>query len=152
MNLKLTGVRDLQRRLSTFDFQKTMRPPLNRSVLRIEDSLKTAPPPIPAGLWAATSTAGQKRAYFAKVRRLGRHPGRTGTIARKWYTRIQKTRKGLLGTVGNNADAALWVHSYRRQQPFHANRWRTDRQAVKKNEAAIIRDFRLTIRRALRGL
>jgi hypothetical protein len=89
-------------------------------------------------------------AYFARVREIGRHPGRTGA-SRKWTVRITQSPLGVTGKVGNNADHIPWVRSSAFQAGFHEGTWPTDRDLVDDNERQIRLFFERAIDKALEG-
>lgn len=157
-SIEIKGVDELIRKLGRVEGVKVLEAPMKRSVYRLQrDMADYSNSPKPAsGEWAAwvhshsPAKAAQIRgAYWAKVQRLGRHPGRTGTLGRKWTVKISRSVNGLTGKVGNNTEYAPFVQSDRFQARFHQKRWQTDRIVVQRNRAAIVNDFETEIRRAL---
>jgi len=153
-SITIKGVDALMKKLGKAAAIETLRPPMTRGVMRLQRDMADAPGPIAKGHWAANTTPGQRRAYFAKVKRLGKHPKRTGS-AKRWTTKVVVSVNGLQGKVGISAksgDSYLpFVYSDRFQAGFHRGRWRTDQQARDKNEPAIVADFGHAIDRALAG-
>lgn len=75
---------------------------------------------------------------------------RTGTLGRRWTTRIIADANGLTGVVGNNTIYAPRVQSNQFQAPVHKGHWQTDKDAILKNRGAIERDFEQAIQKALK--
>ena len=75
---------------------------------------------------------------------------RTGTLGRKWTTRVDQSLGEISGRVGNNTEYAPLVQSYQFQAWMHRRTgWQTDRQVMERNRDAIIRDFQQAIRNAI---
>lgn len=133
-------------RVATLDI---LEAPMERSLLKIEEKMKTYPPPPTSGQWAANTTPRQKRAFFALLR-AGRIKGtRSGTLGRRWTHAITKTNDGMEGRVGNNVPYGPWVQSQRFQARFHQGRWPTDEQVMQELRPGIVRDFEETIRKEI---
>jgi hypothetical protein len=78
---------------------------------------------------------------------------RTGTLGKRWTTApIDRNSNGLVGRIGNNVPYGPWVQSERFQTRWHRRTgWRTDEQAIRENEAAIVADFQQAVSAAIRG-
>jgi len=77
---------------------------------------------------------------------------RTGTLGRRWTTKIERKNDGLVGKVGNNVPYGPYVQSDRFQTRFHRRTgWRTDSRAVSELEQAIRADFQQAIDLVVRG-
>lgn len=165
-SIEIRGVDELIRKLGKIEGVKILEAPMQRSVDRLQRDLADydAVPKMKPGEWAAwvnnhsPEKARQIRgAYWAKVnrtkggkkRKAAKHPGRTGTLGKRWKTRIRKSGQGLTGTVGNNTKYAPFVQSQKFQARLHQKRWKTDQQAAYNNRNAIVADFEQEIRRAL---
>lgn len=129
------------------DILRILRNPMQESLYLLESIVKKYPPPIPEGLWAATTSARVKRAFFASLG--NRREGRTGTLGRRWLTDIDQTVNGLIGKIGNNTEYGPWVQSDQFQVAFHRGRWTTDAQALEANLENILRIFERGIERQL---
>lgn len=104
-----------------------LRPPMVRAVARLHQDIAVYPPE-PRG-----------SSYV-----------RTGTLGRKWTTKIDQSFNGIEGRVGNNTEYAPLVQSYQFQAWFHRRTgWQTDRQVMDRNRDAIIRDFQQAVRNAI---
>lgn len=104
-----------------------LRPPMVRAVARLQTDIAVYPPE-PRG-----------SSYI-----------RTGTLGRKWTTRVDQSAGEISGRVGNNTEYAPLVQSYQFQAWFHKRTgWSTDRQVLDRNRDAIIRDFQQAIRNAI---
>lgn len=157
-SIEIRGVDELIRKLGKVEGVNVLQAPMKRAVYRIQRDMADYDnvPAMQPGEWAAwvnahsPAKAAQIRgAYFSKVKQLGRHPGRTGTLGRRWTGRITRSAGGLTGKVGNNTKYAPWVQSERFQAGLHRKRWQTDQQVVNRNRSAIVADFEREIRRAL---
>ncbi len=125
--IEIKGVDKLQAKLrSVNDLRRVLEPPMQRSVLRLQRDMADYPPPPPRSTYR-----------------------RTGTLGRRWTTRVQNPPGGLQGKVGNNTRYAPWVQSRRFQAGIHRGRWQTDEQVTERNRQAIIQDFNRTIQREL---
>lgn len=104
-----------------------LRPPMVRAVARLHQDI-AAYPPEPRG-----------SSYV-----------RTGTLGRKWVTKVDQSLGELSGRVGNNTEYAPLVQNYQFQAWMHRRTgWQTDRQVMDRNRDAIIRDFQQAIKDAI---
>ena len=71
---------------------------------------------------------------------------RTGTLGRRWTTRVTPSALAVTGKVGNNTIYGPWVQSAAFQAEIHRGHWQTDRDAIRVNRNAIIADFERSIR------
>lgn len=157
-SIEIRGVDELIRKLGKVEGVNVLQAPMKRAVGRIHRDIADADnvPAMQPGEWAAwvnahspAKAAQIRAAYWIKVKKLGKHPGRTGKLEQSWTTRITRSAGGLTGKVGTNRKYAPWVQSERFQAGFHRKRWQTDQQVVDRNRAAIVADFEREIRRAL---
>ena len=156
---EIRGLEALNRKLKTLEqFQRKMKKPTAQALNLLHDYIATAPRKK-KGAFTAMATAGQKRAYWAKVtaaKKAG-HPihgaygyKRSSTLVRKWTMRIQNTASGVRGELGNNAEGAIWVQAAKTQQPFHkASGWRTEEETVEKNDKKIMKFYDVVVKREL---
>ena len=158
-SIEIRGVDELIRKLGKVEGANVLQAPMRRAVYRIQKDMADYDrvPAVRSGEWAAwvnahsPAKAAQIRgAYWAKVKKAGKHPGRTGTLGRRWTTRITRSAGGLTDKVGNNTKYAPWVQSERFQAGLHRKRWQTDQQVINDNRRAIVDDFEREIRRVLR--
>lgn len=126
VTIEISGVDRLIARLGRVEGTNILRDPMQRAVLRVLRDMQEYP---------------QQRAGSAYVR--------TGTLGRKWTTKIEQEGEYLTGRVGNNTEYGPFVQSRQFQARVHRGRWQTDAQVVNRNAAAIIGDFEAAIRRAL---
>lgn len=125
--IEIKGLDALYRKLDAAKATDTLEAPMQRSVLRLQAYMQDYPPQ-PSG-----------SRYI-----------RTGTLGRRWTHKIERSGSGLTGKVGNNTTYGPWVQSQQFQTRFHQRTgWRTDEQAVKDNEEAIVADFQAAIDKAL---
>ena len=84
------------------------------------------------------------------AQRAGSGYRRTGTLGRRWTTRVTERSDGLEGKVGNNTTYGPFVQSQMFQATVHRSRWQTDQQVIDEQQAAIVADFERAIQAALR--
>lgn len=155
-SIEIRGVDELIRKLGSVEGVKVLEAPMRRSMLRLQRDIANADavPKMRPGEWAAKTSLKQKRAYWFKVKKLGKHPGRTGTTARGWNApnsvRISRSGVGLTGRLGTGVKYAPWVQSEKWQARMHRKRWKTDQEVTYNNRNAIVADFEREIRKALR--
>lgn len=151
-SIEIRGVDELIRKLGSVEGVKVLEDPMRRSVNRLQRDIANydAVPKMRPGEWAAKTSLKQKRAYWFKVKQLGKHPGSTGTLGKRWTTRITRSQGGLTGKIGNNTAYAPWVQSEKWQARMHRKRWKTDQEVTYNNRNAIVADFEREIRKALR--
>ena len=128
MSIQIKGVAELIAKLGKLVAIQVLEPPMQRAVYRLQAAMQDYPP------------APRSSRYI-----------RTGTLGRRWTTRITRSSNGITGTVGNNTAYGPLVQSERFQTRTH-NRtgWTTDERAVKDNERAIVSDFERAIQAALK--
>jgi hypothetical protein len=156
VSVTIKGIDKLLKKLDKVSAIKTLEPPMNRAVIRLEGYMKEYPTNKPAPIQGPqylpvrfTTGAGRAVSFVAKAR----EPYvRTGSLGRSWTHRVTKSANGLVGTVGNRRNYAPYVQSERFQAKLHrATGWRTDQQAIERNRAAIVVDFKRAIDQALEG-
>lgn len=125
--IEIRGVDALLAKLGKVQGTNILRPPMQRSVLRIQRDMQEYP-----------------------TQRMGSPYRRTGTLGRRWTTRIQQSGQYLEGKVGNNTRYAPLVQSRQFQARVHRGRWQTDTQVVNRLARIIIGDFEQAIAEALR--
>jgi hypothetical protein len=127
-SIEVRGLDKVFAKLGAVSSIAILEKPMQRAVLRVEYDMKEYPPTRPGQTYV-----------------------RTGTLGRRWTTRVQTSSNGVIGTIGNNTAYGPWVQSQRFQSRFHRGRWTTDQQAIDKNLPAIQADFQREIDRALAG-
>lgn len=129
MSIKIEGIEELFRKLSNATAVQTLVPPMQRAVLRLQAKLANYPPAPPRSRYR-----------------------RTGTLGRRWTTRVEPGAESVTGRVGNNTVYGPLVQSERFQARIHQRTgWQTDRQVIERERENIIRDFQRAIDEALRG-
>jgi len=104
------------------------------------------------GKSGGTLQQGMRRAVYRVVATLATYPAqrtgssyvRTGTLGRRWTSKVTvtSTNSGVEGRAGNNTLYGPWVQSDAFQTAFHRQTgWTTDRQALERNRAAIVKDL-----------
>jgi hypothetical protein len=125
--ITVNGVDRLVTKFGRLQGVKFFRDPMQRSIYRLQRYMARYPSPPPK----------------SKYRR-------TGTLGRRWTTRIDETTGGIVGKVGNNTKYAPLVQSSALQAKVHRGRWQTDRDAIRDMRSTIVRDFEQSIEEALR--
>ena len=149
ITVRIEGTEELARRFDMAGQVRVLRPPMIRSLARLEDPIKTYPPPISPGVWAANTTPKQRRAFFALLRARRISGKRTGTLGRRWTSKITERGANLEGEWGNVTAYGRWVQGRDDQVAFHRGRWITDQQVIDRNRQAIVDDFAQAITAAL---
>ena len=160
-DIQIEGLDAVLRKLGKVEhLERELGPPMEASLAYVRRRMEKAPRKA-KGAFSALATPAQKRAYWARVRNEpGMHGANGyirgssggGTVAKAWYTRVEKTGKGLIGEVGNNRDYARYVYSEDQQQLFHyASGWPIAERELDKAAPYIEAQFRKTIQRILKG-
>lgn len=127
LSITVQGIDQLNAKFDQLQRNEILRAPMERSVVRLQRFMAKYPPAPPK----------------SKYRR-------TGTLGRRWTTQIVGSAQGLTGKVGNRTIYAPEVQAEMFQSEIHKGRWQTDRDAIKKNQSTIIRDFEAAIDKALK--
>ena len=123
----ILGIDALIRKLDSMeDVYTVLRPPMQRAVYRLQRDMADYPPQRPGTSYV-----------------------RTGTLGRRWTTKIAQAPSGLIGTVGNNTSYGPFVQSSQFQAWMHRGRWQTDAQVAERNERDIVADFNTAIQAKL---
>ncbi len=133
-NIEIRGIPELFAKLGSAAATSTLRPPMQRSVFRLEAGMKKYPGP----------RAGSS---YKRTRRLGN----------AWTTKIDQSADGLVGTVGNNVRSLTgvpygpFVQSAMFQAGIHKGLWaqHTDEFVATRETPFIIADFEQAIQEAL---
>ena len=125
--ITITGIEELFRKLDTVIAIETLVPPMQRSVYRMVNAMADYPPPPAKSRYA-----------------------RTGTLGRRWTSKVARQSSGVTGTVGNNTSYGPFVQSKAFQARVHRGRWQTDEQVLTDNLQTIQTDFERAIEAALR--
>lgn len=124
--IELQGYEPLVRQLGSLAAFEQLRPPMVRSLARVERRLQTYPPPPPDSTYQ-----------------------RTGLLGRTWTDNdpaLVVSPSEMRGVVGNKTGYARYVQGDEDQAAVHRGRWMTDAGAIDAEEDAIRRDFEETIR------
>jgi hypothetical protein len=137
------------------NFTMWATPPMQQTVALVHEEIAQYKPKA-QGAFSRYATPAQRRAYWAKVRSgEARHQEgigyvRSGTLGRKWVTKVKNTTGGVQGEIGNNAEYARYVQSAAQQQTFHkATGFATDVSAMRATEQGRRRIWQASIRREL---
>lgn len=125
--ITITGIDALVRKLNSMErVNDVLSAPMQRAVLRLQRDMADYPPQRPGSSYV-----------------------RTGTLGRRWTTKVERQSDGLTGRVGNNTVYGPFVQSSRFQAAVHRGRWQTDEQILERNQQRIVDDFQQAIQRAL---
>jgi hypothetical protein len=125
-SIDIEGIDKLFAKLDRAQAISTLRPPMQRSVYRLQRDMAQYPPARPGSSYI-----------------------RTGTLGRRWTTQVTETADGLTGKTGNNTSYGPFVQSQMFQAAVHQGRWQTDQQVMDRNRESIQADFERTIQREL---
>lgn len=139
--------KDAALRLLSPNLRGVLDPAFRDSALHVQDILKRYPERGGNRDFAALATPGQRRAFFAKLRR-GEWTGRTGTLGRSWDWRF--ARPGLGAIVYNPTAYAHWVQSQQMQARIHRRVWQnTEVAALRQSEGYIVNRITMAVQRGL---
>lgn len=125
--ITIQGLDALYRKIDSMErIQDVLTPPMQRGVYRLQRDMAMYPPPPTGSTYV-----------------------RTGTLGRRWTTKIDRNGGGLVGTVGNSTSYGPFVQSKQFQARVHRGRWQTDVDVAERNQRSIINDFEATIQAEL---
>jgi hypothetical protein len=125
-SIEIQGIDALIRKLDSMEqVNDVLNPPMQRAVLRLQRDMADYPPARPGSSYR-----------------------RTGTLGRRWLSKVERTGNGLVGTVGNNTSYGPWVQSKMFQARWMRH-WQTDEDVLERNRQRIVDDFEQAIQRAL---
>ncbi len=138
-------------RFGTAHMQQVLRPPMEASLLSLQDALTDYPGPPMRPYPKMLRTEKQRRYFFWALKEgLIQVPyHRTGKLGQSWTWKVTTTGSGLRGEVGTNMKYARWVQNQHSQARIHRGNWLTDYGAVQQKRDEIGRRFRSAIRAAL---
>ena len=126
VSIEIAGIDEAVQELGMAETINVLRAPMQRAVHRLQAAMASYPPQRPGSSYR-----------------------RTGTLGRRWTTRISESGQGITGTVGNNTAYGPFVQSEMFQASVHRGRWQTDQQILEQQQAAIVADFERVIEDAL---
>lgn len=151
MTIKVSGLKSLNGKLNRVVNLRGARRPMERSLALLQDDLASYPRKA-AGAFSRTATPGQRRAYWARVKagQISHREGigyvRSGTLGRKWTSRVTESATGIQGRLGNNAGYGVYVQG-ERQQPFHRiSGFTTVKESIQRHTPRIMSIWRQFIR------
>lgn len=135
--IEIKGIEPLVKKLGVLEGIKILKPPMQRSVLRVEGRMKKYPP--------APKNSRYIRGYGFKG-----GPRTSENLGRRWTNKVDEVSGGITGRIGNTASYAPRVQNKKFQQRiFKLIGWITDQDALDQESSAIIQDFEKTIQDAL---
>lgn len=138
-------------RFGTAHMQQVLRPPMEASLLSLQDALTDYPGPPMRPYPKMLRTEKQRRYFFWALKQgvIQVPYVRTGKLGQLWTWKVTVTGSGLRGEVGTNMSYARWVQRQGSQARIHRGNWLTDFGAVQQKRDEIGRRFRSAIRAAL---
>lgn len=136
-------------RFGTAHMQQVLRPPMEASLLSLQDALTDYPSPSTGKV--RFKSAKQRRYFFWALKQgvIQVPYQRTGKLGQSWTWKVTETGSGLRGEVGTNMSYAHWVQRQGSQARIHRGNWLTDYGAVQQKRDEIGRRFRSAIKAAL---
>jgi len=128
MSIELRGLDALYRKLGNAVANRTLRPAMEHAVKLVQRDMADYP-----------------------AQRAGSTYRRTGTLGRRWTTKVSYGSSGVQGKVGNNTKYGPYVQSERFQSRIHRGRWQTDEQVLERDTEKITGLLQDTIDKALEG-
>jgi len=143
------AVTKLFNRLDHSAVMRTLRPPMEASLLSLHDDLTDYPSKSTGKV--RFKSAKQRRYFFWALKQgvITVPYVRTGKLGQSWNTHIDETGGGMYGKIGTNMSYAKWVQNAESQARIHQGNWLTDEQAFGKRRDEIVLRFRHAIRAAL---
>jgi hypothetical protein len=145
------AVTKLFNRLDHSAVMRTLRPPMEASLIVLHSDLTDYPPPSHGKV---TFKSARQRKYFFWALKNGviQVPYvRTGKLGQSWTYKIETTGAGLRGVIGTNMGYARWVQNEDSQAAIHRGNWLTDARVVSQRRDEIGRRFAAAIKRAMAG-
>lgn len=124
ISITIDGDAALFAKLNALQQNRVLRPPMVRSMGRLQHDMAIYPAPPSGSTYK-----------------------RTGNYGRQWTSEIEEDSDGITGVLGNavrdkrGRSYGPYVGSQEQQAAVHTGRWTTDEMAIMDNMAAIERDF-----------
>lgn len=142
VEVEIRGTDALIAKLGKVGATNVLRPPMQRTVLRIQRDMQEYPPQRPGSRYVRGR--GMANAAGVVLHKTSQNLGK------RWITKVFQDGSYLTGKVGNNVTYAPLVQSRQFQARIHRGRWQTDAQVVNRLTRTIVGDFEQTIAAALR--
>lgn len=148
--VEVLGLEDLLQRLGPLTTFATLRPAMDTALKLLQNDLAIYPPQAHRKLGGFKSD--KQRRYVMMLVRTGQVPyRRTGTLGRRWATKIESSSTNLVGTVGNNTSYGPYVMDRGQQAWMHQGVWHTAQDVAERNTEAVLGLFAEAVQTALRG-
>lgn len=127
--------------------------PITVSITGLDDALRrleraAGDEALRRGMVRAVERLRNRMADYPQQRR-GSSYRRTGTLGRRWVTRVEGASGGVRGRVGNNTIYGPLVQSQAFQARVHRGRWQTDQQVIERETETITGYFREEVERSI---
>lgn len=118
LTVNITGADQAAGLFEDFNFESVFTPPMWKATLLIQSEMQRYPPPPPNSWYR-----------------------RTGTLGRRWVSRVKAGNNSVTGTIGNNTIYAPDVQSAADQAHVHRGRWQTDEGVLRDKQGQIVGFF-----------
>ena len=142
VTIQIKGIDELIRKLGRAEGVKHLRPPMQRSVYRLQGRVAQYPAQKPGSRYVRGQ--GMANAQGVVLHKTSENLGK------RWTSKVEQGAGSITGRVGNNVSYAPLVQSYRFQARIHRGLWQTDRYVMDTEHRTIVRDFESAISGALR--
>lgn len=150
-SVQIVGLEPLMAAVGRLAAGVVLRDAMEVAVERVRTQIAIYPPP-PSGHRMVWKSERQRRWFFAALRSgaIQVPYRRTGTLGRRWTTRVSgSTLATLTGEVGNVTAYGPWVQKADEQAQVHRGRWRTDEQVATMMAPSIQALFEARLRAAM---
>lgn len=129
--IQIVGLEPLMAAVGRLAAGVVLRDTMEVAVERVRTQIAVYPPP-PAGYRMVWKSERQRRWFFAALRSgaIQVPYRRTGTLGRRWTTRVSGAGLAVTGEVGNVTGYGPYVQGADDQAHVHQGRWRTDEQVT----------------------
>jgi hypothetical protein len=130
-SIEIVGLDELMAAVGRLAAMTVVRDAMETAVERVRTQIAIYPPP-PGGYRMVWKSERQRRFFFAALRdgRIQVPYRRTGTLGRRWTTKVSGSGGDIVGEVGNVTVYGPFVQSQAEQAQIHQGRWRTDEQVA----------------------
>lgn len=149
-DVEILGLARLMAQVDELAAMRVLRDTMEVAVERVRTQIAVYPPPS-SGHRMVWKSERQRRWFFAALRsgQISVPYRRTGTLGRRWTTKVTAEASGIRGEVGNVTVYGPFVQSQERQAAVHQGRWRTAERVVDEMTPQIQDLFEARLRAAM---
>lgn len=149
-DVEILGLARLMAQVDELAAMRVLRDTMETAVERVRTQIAVYPPP-PSGHRMVWRSERQRRWFFAALRsgQISVPYRRTGTLGRRWTTKVSVTASDIRGEVGNATVYGPFVQSQESQAAIHQGRWRTAERVADEMTPQIQDLFEARIRAAM---